>query len=85
MGHKRKKLKIILKVSENHKKIMMSHPMTEQLSVHETMTIKELGGIIRNYGLYEKLSDKEFDEFILSRRPMELLLIANASLYYKSL
>lgn len=85
MGHKKKKLKIIVKLSENLEKVTMPHPVTEQLSVCETRTIKELRETIRNYGSYKTLSDKEFDEFILSRRPMELLLIANASLYYKSL
>ena len=44
----------------------------------ETFTIKEIAKKLKDTGKFNLLSDKEFDEMILSRRPMELMLVGQA-------
>ena len=53
----------------------------QSLSPCETKTISELAEMIKKTGLYDKFSDKEFESLVLSRRPLELLFMANASIY----
>lgn len=69
-----------------HNSVSMSdEALYQALSPCETKTIQELALMIKATGLYDKLSDKEFDNLILSRRPLELLFMANATIYHKSL
>ena len=42
----------------------------------ETDSISELSIKLRKCGKFDWMSDKEFDDFILSRRPLELIYVA---------
>ena len=46
----------------------------------ESATVKELSEIIKKGKSYRLFSDKEFNELILSRRPLELILMAEAAM-----
>lgn len=59
----------------------VSQAICELLSPCETKTISELAEMIKLTGLYGQFSDKEFESLIISRRPLELLFMANASIY----
>lgn len=61
---------------------MSKQPKTNPvLSPVESGTIAELADIIKHGVDYSQLSEKEFNSMILSRRPLELILMANAIIY----
>jgi hypothetical protein len=69
-----------IKVSISHKNYLkMSSKIYPLLCPIEKATIKELAEIIKKGADYSHLSKFEFEELILSRRPLELVLMAKAS------
>ena len=44
----------------------------------ENLTIKQLIEIVKSKTDFSNVSEKEFNNFILDRRPIELLLMANS-------
>lgn len=47
----------------------------------EQMTIDQLAQIIKSGADWSNISEKEFQNMILSRRPLELILMAHAFTY----
>lgn len=46
----------------------------------ESASIKELASLIKKNSDFRLISEKEFDEMILSRRPLELMLMAQSAI-----
>lgn len=89
MGHKRKgkrgRLKIVLRLSEDHTKFNapLSIAKNPYLYPYETKTIAELISMIKDSGIFNKnlVSEREIDELLINRRPLELLCLANRVFY----